>query len=121
MTTTVTMLVWPSLERRLLWSAGSEGSPMPPASQPKTQKGVAITSTPKIAPTSCHGPGVATEGDEDQPVLSERDLGEEYALYGAEVLDDTAVGQEQGATDNSGAESEDSFSSKYSRCQEPWP
>ena len=50
--TTVTMLVWPLSERFLLRVGGSLGSPAPPASQPKTQKRVAMTSTPKMAPTS---------------------------------------------------------------------
>lgn len=34
--------------------AGSVGSPIPPQSHPKIQNKVEMTSTPKIAPMSCH-------------------------------------------------------------------
>jgi hypothetical protein len=47
-------------------------------------------------------PGVAAASDEDEPVLSEGHFEEKYTLDGAEVLDDTAVGQEHAATDNPG-------------------
>lgn len=50
-------------------------------------------------------PGLATTGNEDEPVLSEGDLEEENLLDGTEVLDDTTVGEEESATDDPGTES----------------
>lgn len=52
------------------------------------------------------GPRLATTGNEDEPVLREGDLKEKNLLDGTKVLDDTAVGEEQGATDDPGTESE---------------
>lgn len=54
------------------------------------------------------GEGLATTGNEDQPVLSQRDLEEENLLGRTEVLDDTTVGQEESTTDNPGSGSEES-------------
>src|SRR4051812_38397637 len=53
-TTTVTISVHPFSLRFAAAETGIEGSPRPPASQPKSAKSVASTSTPKMAPTSCH-------------------------------------------------------------------
>lgn len=53
------------------------------------------------------GPGLASTGYEDEPVLSEGDLEEEYTLDGAEVLNETTVGEEQGATNDPGTESKE--------------
>lgn len=50
------------------------------------------------------GPGAATTGNEDQPVLSKSDLKEENLLDRAEVLDDTAVGEVHGSTEDPGTE-----------------
>lgn len=51
------------------------------------------------------GPGAATTGNEDQPVLSKSNLEEENLLDRAKVLDDTAVGQVHGSTEDPGTES----------------
>jgi len=45
-------------------------------------------------------PGLSTTGDEDQPVLGQRDLEEQDLLRRTEVLDQTTVGQEEVSTDN---------------------
>lgn len=52
-------------------------------------------------------PGLSTTGDEDEPVLSEGNLEEEDFLHGAEVLDDTTVGKEEGTADDPCAKSEE--------------
>lgn len=54
------------------------------------------------------GPGLAATGDEDEPVLSERNLKEKNFLDRAVVLNDTAVGQEHCTADDPGTESEQS-------------
>lgn len=51
--------------------------------------------------------GLEATGDEDQPVLSERDLEEEDLLDGAVALDNTSVREEECATDGPGTESEE--------------
>jgi len=51
-------------------------------------------------------PGLATTGNEDEPVLSEGDFKEEDLLDGTKVLDDTAVGKEESTTNDPGTESE---------------
>lgn len=50
------------------------------------------------------GPGAATTGNEDEPVLSKGNLEEENLLDRAKVLDDTAVGQVHGSTEDPGTE-----------------
>ena len=50
---------------------------------------------------------LAATGDEDEPVLSEGDFKEEDGLDSAKVLDNTTTGQEEGATDDPGTESEE--------------
>lgn len=50
-------------------------------------------------------PSLSTAGDEDEPVLSEGNLEEQNLLGGTEVLDDTEVGQEEGATQDPGSAS----------------
>lgn len=50
------------------------------------------------------GHGLATTGNEDEPVLSKGDLEEENLLDGAKVLDDTTVGQVHGSTEDPGTE-----------------
>lgn len=50
---------------------------------------------------------LAATGDEDEPVLSEGNFEEENGLDSTEVLDDTTVGEEEGATDDPGTESEE--------------
>jgi hypothetical protein len=52
------------------------------------------------------GESLATTGNEDQPVLSKRDLEEQDGLDSTEVLDDTTVVEEESATDDPGTESE---------------
>jgi len=52
------------------------------------------------------GPGFTATGDEDKPILSERDFQEEYTLDGTEVLNDTTVWQEHRATNDPGSEGE---------------
>ena len=52
-------------------------------------------------------PGVASAGDEDEPIFCERDFQEKYALDGTEVADNTAVGKEHGTADNPGTESKE--------------
>ncbi|KAK1241977.1 LOW QUALITY PROTEIN: hypothetical protein MKX07_007800 [Trichoderma sp. CBMAI-0711] len=52
------------------------------------------------------GPGAATTGDEDEPILGEGDLEEENLLDRAKVLDDAAVGEVHGSTQDPGAEGE---------------
>lgn len=48
------------------------------------------------------GPSLAATGNEDEPVLGERNLEEENLLDRAVVLDDTTVGQEHCAADDPG-------------------
>ena len=43
---------------------------------------------------------LTTTGDEDEPILGQRDFQEEDFLNVAEVLDDTAVGHVESATDD---------------------
>ena len=50
--------------------------------------------------------GVASTGDEDEPILSERDFQEQNLLDVAEVLDDTTVGLEESAADDPCSEGE---------------
>jgi len=50
-------------------------------------------------------PSVTTTGDEDQPILGQGDLEEEYALDVTEVLDDTTVGEEERSTNGPSTES----------------
>jgi hypothetical protein len=52
------------------------------------------------------GEGLATTGNEDQPVLGKRNLKEKDGLDSTEVLDDTTVVEEESATDDPGTESE---------------
>ena len=52
------------------------------------------------------GEGLATTGDEDEPVLSKGNLEEEDLLDGTESLDDTTTLKEESATDDPGTGSE---------------
>jgi len=54
------------------------------------------------------GIGLSSTGDEDEPILGERGLKEEYALDGAEVLNEAAVGKEHCTTHDPGTESQKS-------------
>lgn len=51
--------------------------------------------------------GLEATGDKDEPVLCERDLQKEDTLDGTVVLDDTAVGEPEGATEDPGAHGEE--------------
>lgn len=78
------------------------GSTRQPAKE--TEEGSHDVDTKNGADELPRGPGAATTGNEDEPVLSQSDLEEENLLDRAKVLDDTAIGQVHGSTEDPGTE-----------------
>jgi len=77
------------------------------ATQPAedTEEGCENIDTADSADELPRGPGLTSTSDEDEPVLSERDLEEEHSLDGSEVVNHTTVGEEERSTHNPGTES----------------
>jgi len=100
--------VGPAIETLVLEEGRRRGGVLRVAGQPTedTEDGSEGVNTENGEDELPVGEGLATTGDEDEPVLSKGNLEEEDLLDGTEVLDNTTTLKEESATDDPGTGSE---------------